>query len=93
MLSPDEATLTCQADGEPVPDIVWIKEANDGSITVFNSSDANITIFETIEGLNITSTLTIQQTSALDTADYRCRVENEVGSVMSTTARVTVYGE
>ena len=60
---------------------------------MFNSSDANIAISETIEGLNITSTLTIQQTSALDTADYRCRVENEVGSVMSTTARVTVYGE
>ena len=92
MLSPDEATLTCQADGEPVPDIIWIKEANGGSVTVFNSSDGNITIFKTTVGLNRTSTLTIQQTSALGMADYRCRVENEVGSLMSTAARVTVYG-
>lgn len=58
-----------------------------------NESIANIVINETIDGLNKTSVLLIQQTSALDTASYTCRAENDVGGMNSTTALVTVYGE
>ena len=87
--------LTCQADGEPVPDIVWIKNLGNGSSIEFNRSTGNIDIAETVDRLNRTSILTIQLTSALDTADYTCRVQNEVivDGVLSTPARVTVYGE
>ena len=95
VLAPEAAVLSCQADGEPLPDIVWVRMSTDGSMMTaeFNESTGNVMINETVNGLNKTSVLTIQPTSALDTADYRCRVQNEVGSVLSNTARVTVYGK
>lgn len=94
VLAPGAAMLTCQADGEPLPDIVWIRMSTNGSMTTeFNESAGNNMINEAVDGLNKTSFLTIQPTSALDTADYRCRVQNEVDFVRSDTARVTIYGK
>ena len=93
VLSPEEVQLTCQADGEPLPDIVWFKEITDGLSTQINESIANIVINETVDGLNKTSVLLIQQTSALDTANYSCRAQNDVGGKNSAAAQVTVYGE
>ena len=93
VVAPDVVVLTCQADGEPLPDIVWIKESADETITEFNETTGNITIEVTINGLNKTSTLRIQPTSALDAANYSCRAQNNVGSLLSRTAEVTVYGK
>ena len=93
VLAPEAAVLTCQADGEPLPDIVWVRVTTSGRRTEFNESTGNININKTIDGLNKTSVLTILPTSALDTADYTCLIENEVGSVMSDTARITVFGK
>ena len=97
VVAPDMVVLTCQADGEPLPDIVWIKESADGYVTEFNASTltsmGNITIEETIDGLNKTSTLRVLPTSALDTANYSCRAQNNVGILLSRTAEVTVYGK
>ena len=97
VVAPDMVVLTCQADGEPVPDIVWIKESADETVTEFNAttvtSTGNITIEENIDGLNKTSTLRIQPTSALDTANYTCIAQNNVGRLPSRTAQVTVYGK
>ena len=95
VIAPDQVVLTCQADGEPAPDIVWIKYLGNGSSVEVNTSTGNIDIAERVDGSNRTSILTIQPTSALDAADYTCRVQNEVivDGILSTPARVTVYGE
>lgn len=93
VLAPDEAVLTCQADGEPVPNILWFKQAANELTTQISESSANIVINETIEGLNMTSVLTISPTSALDSANYTCRAMNDVGGVNSTSAQVIVYGK
>ena len=82
--------LTCQADGEPVPDIIWFKDIVNGSSTLVDESSSNN---ETVDGLNKTSVLIIRPTSALDTASYTCRAQNNVGGMNSTSAQVTVYGK
>ena len=85
--------LACQADGEPVPDIVWFKDVVNGSSTLVDESSSNVAINETVDGLNKTSVLIIRPTSALDTASYTCRAQNDVGRINSTSAQVTVYGK
>ena len=59
VLVPDAAVLHCQADGEPVPDITWMRELSNGS-SVELISKGNVTITEEINGLNKTSTLDSQ---------------------------------
>ncbi len=92
MLIPDEAVLRCQADGEPVPDITWIRELNNGS-SVELTSEGNVTITEQLDGVNKTSTLTIQSTTTREGGIYRCRAENELNSVLSRNFQLTTYGK
>ena len=89
VLAPDVAELRCQADGQPIPQIVWIRDLDNQ----FTMTADNIDITETIDGLNKTSTLTIQSTTAEDTANYSCRAQNLVNSVTSMEAQVTVFGK
>lgn len=93
MLAPAAVTLMCRGDGQPVPNIVWIKRLDNGTMLEFTSSFDNINITEVINKPNKTSYLTIEPTSALDTVNYSCRVENLVGSLTSREAMVTVYGK
>ncbi len=96
VLAPDAAVLYCQADGEPVPDITWIRELNNGSgVELISEGNINVTITEQIliSGLNTTSVLTIQSTSIQDSGDYKCRAENELSSVLSETYHVIVYSK
>ena len=92
VLVPDAAVLHCQADGEPIPDISWMRELNNGS-SVELMSEGNVTITEEINGLNKTSTLTIQSSSIQDSGNYRCRAENELNSVLSGIFHLTTYGK
>ena len=85
VLAPNPVTLMCTARGEPSPQIVWIKETNGmeerlNATTAYSASMA-------------TSTLTIDSTDALDTANYSCMAQNLIGSARSQTAEVTVFGE
>ena len=82
------------ADGVPVPTITWIRTLDNGADIELSSSMDNINIEPMTSGLNRTSTLTINPTSALDTASYRCRAESTVfGAFNSGVAYVTVYGK
>jgi hypothetical protein len=94
VLAPDAAVLYCQADGEPVPDITWIRELNNGSgVELISEGNINVMITEQVSGLNKTSVLTIQSTSIQDSGDYKCRAENELSSVLSETYHVIVYSK
>ena len=92
MLVPDAAVLRCQADGQPVPDITWIRELSNGSFVEL-ISEGNVMITEHVSGLNKTSILTIQPTNTQDSGNYRCRVQNELNSVLSENFYITTYGK
>lgn len=90
VLSPEAAVLYCPASGEPLPEIAWIKEFANGSVTIIGDF-ASIT--EIINPLNKTSILTIEPTSAQDTANYSCRVQNQQYSLTSRKAQVIVLNK
>ena len=91
VLVPDAAVLRCQADGEPVPDITWIRELNNGSSVELTSDTVEIN--EYVSGLNKTSILIIQPTSVQDGGSYSCRAQNGVSFVQSGNFRVITYGK
>ena len=96
ILLPAMVELSCMADGVPAPTITWIMSLDNGTDIELSSSVENINIvsMSMTSGLNGTSTLTIDPTSALDTASYRCRAESSVfGAFNSGVAYVTVYGK
>ena len=89
VLAPGAAELRCQADGRPLPEIVWIRNLDNQ----FTMTANNIDVTETVDGLNKTSTLTIQPTTPEDTARYSCRAQNLVNSETSTEAQVNIFGK
>ena len=94
VLLPAMVELSCMADGVPAPTITWIMSLDNGTDIELSSSGENINIVSMTSGLNRTSTLTINPTSALDTASYRCRAESSVfGAFNSGVAYVAVYGK
>ena len=97
VVAPEAVRLRCQVAGQPVPQIVWIREFSTGTVTEFTMSTDNINITETIDGLNKTSVLIIQPTSALDTARFRCRAQNQLSVsttivVYSIEVQINIYG-
>ena len=89
VLAPDAVELRCQADGRPVPEIVWIRNLDDQ----FTLNADNVDVAEIINGLNKTSTLTLRQTTPEDTATYNCRAQNLVSSATSTEVQINVFGK
>ena len=93
VLAPDEVILMCTAEGEPSPDIVWVKEETNGAMTEFSES-GNGLIIDTVKSTSMSfSTLTINSTDSFDTANYSCMAENILGSTTSQPAEVTVFGK
>lgn len=90
VLSPEAAILSCLASGEPLPEIVWIKEFANGSVTNVDNF-ANITEITNVP--NKTSILTIEPTSAKDTANYSCQVQNQLYSLTSGEAKLTILSK
>ena len=93
VLSPAPAILNCTATGEPTPQFTWTKVFPNGTTVELSDSMSNIGISTTTSGENIVSTLTINMTSAFDTANYSCTAGNMFGSVTSSEAEVTVFGK
>lgn len=92
VVAPDPVTLMCTARGEPLPVIVWIKEAN-GTQTEYSESENGLEI-STVQSTTLTtSTFTIDPTSLTDTANYSCVAENLLGNTTSQPAGVTVFSE
>ena len=69
--------LTCSGNGQGTIMFSWERSFGDTWITVSTNS----------------TSYTISTTLAIGQYMYRCRVSNEVGSVVSNIATVNVYGE
>ena len=93
VIGPTKVDLRCRADGVPIPTFSWIKTLQNGSVFVYSMSSGNLNISEELDGLNQTSTLTIEPTSALDSANYSCRATNGFGQRESEQTEVIVFGE
>ena len=93
VIAPTKVDLRCRADGVPTPTISWIKTLQNGSVFEYSMSSGNLNITEELDGLNQTSTLTIEPTSALDTANYSCRAMNGFGQRESEQTEVRVFGK
>ena len=81
--------LTCQAVGEPVPDIGWYFNG-----TMINVSDNSSKYMIMSRSLNITTTentLTVYNVTSSDVGTYTCNATNVVGSD-STNRRLQVNG-
>ena len=93
VIAPTKVDLSCRADGVPTPTISWIKTLQNGSVFVYSMSSGNLNITEELDGLNQTSTLTIEPTNALDTGNYSCRAMNGFGERESEQTEVRVFGK
>ena len=93
VIAPTKVKLRCRADGVHTPTISWIKTHQNGSVFEYSMSSGNLNITEELDGLNQTSTLTIEPTSALDTANYSCRAMNGFGERQSEQTEVIVFCE
>ena len=84
----DTASFTCQATGEPVPNITWY--FNSTALDEANITKYTITI--SVMSLNTTSTLTIMNVQSTDVGTYTCNATNVVSSDTSSGV-LTVNGE
>ena len=91
VVSPDEATFTCEADGVRRPNITWWRTNELGILTQL-SSGINYTIDEFPSGRELWSNLTVLDTQPSDDTNYSCVATNEAGS-SSASASLTVYGK
>ena len=90
-VQPNTAMFTCTATGLPRPSFQWTRTIGNTQVTLTNSSQ--LVISETNVGdRQITSVLTLAQTSTSNTANYTCTAQNTAGSD-SSTASLNVYGE
>ena len=81
----EELVLNCSANGFPRPQIVWLHNE-----TEFEDND---TITETLYEFDITSTLTITETSFNDSGNYTCIARTAVfDDVTSRVALVLIQG-
>ena len=70
--------FTCQATGEPVPVITW--KLND---VMINVSDTKYNFSASINGIVVTSILTITSARSSDVGRYTCFAENFIGNDQS----------
>ncbi len=99
VLSPMNLTLACSADGLPQPIIAWVRTLDDGTEIMFNTSSVlengrNIRVSNNIPfSLTTSSTLSVTNTIATDSANYTCIATNRLGSDTSNKSMVSVYGK
>ena len=78
----EELQLTCTAEGFPLPSIIWTHNGTD-----IDAEDMSM-------GIELTSTLTVTNTSFSDSGDYTCRAESsEFPAVTSDTVLVLIQGQ
>ena len=82
------STFTCEATGEPVPNISWY--FNDSTLLVSNTSKYNIS--NSLNDTVIKSLLTIVSAQSSDVGKYTCHAENIIGTDRSS-GILTVNGK
>ena len=70
------STFTCEATGEPVPNITWY--FNDSTLLVSDASKYSIS--NSLNGTVIKSLLTIVSAQSSDVGKYTCHAENIIGA-------------
>ena len=81
-------TFSCQATGEPIPNINWYFN----SIIINTSNTSKYNISNLINGNVITSIFTLVNTQSFDVGTYTCHAMNIIGSDESS-AMLTVHGK
>lgn len=84
------AVLTCTASGDPIPEIVWLKQQDNAGVVELLEVVGKIHIAETVSGEKKTSTLTIESTCPQDAASYSCRAQNAHGITSSESVHIFV---
>ena len=74
----DMANFTCQAIGEPVPDISWY--FNDVMINVSDNSSKYMIVSRSLNISTITSMLTVYNATSSDVGVYTCTASNALGN-------------
>ena len=75
----DSVTFTCKATGDPVPTISWYFSG-----AMINISDTRkYNVFSSINGIIVTSSLTIMNLQSSDAGIQVCEAENFIGSDQS----------
>ena len=95
VLRPDPVTLTCTAEGSPLPTITWLRTRSNGSEIEFSSVGSGsftITNSSNAMAMTVESNFMINPTVVLDTANYSCRASNTLGNAGSSLSSVSVYG-
>ena len=80
------ATLTCTADGQPLPKLTWWSDGKE-----INAAKPRFSIATSDTASGVLSILTIQGLRMSDSAIYACKAENKAG-VAITTSNVAVSG-
>ena len=94
VVSPNNATLTCTADGVPAPNITWSRVV-DGNVMVIpemSPDNAVIVIPIQIDERTTVSTISFFFTVTFIAAEYTCRASNLLGTDAQA-AVLTVQGE
>ena len=89
--------LSCSADGQPYPTIVWVRSVSVGLHSVFNKSSIaenrrNFTLsYSSISATIVMSTFSVYTSMIDDTGNYSCIAENRLGSSSSNISMVSIY--
>ena len=77
----DKANFSCQAVGEPLPDITWY--LNGVMINVSDNIDKYTTVSRSLNITTIENTLTVYNVTSSDVGVYSCIATNIAGSDIS----------
>ena len=77
----ENVTFSCEAVGEPVPDISWY--FNDVMINVSDNSSKYMIESRSLNITTTENTLTVHNVTSSDVGTYTCNASNFIGSVTS----------
>ena len=72
------SVFSCQATGEPIPEINWYFNS-----VMINISDINYNVSTSVEGIIVTSVFTIVSAQSSDVGRYTCVADNLIGDDQS----------
>ena len=91
LVAPDEAVVTCSAEGFPLPSVSWRRFDTNG-VEIVLTEGGNIMVSNSSTTFTTTSNLTLSPTDHTLNGVYLCTATNDVGS-NNAFAVLTVNGE